>query len=216
LGHAISQRLASGSYPQIDPSIHGDVVDVARGSAAVVFVGRRGEAMEIPDAARLRELVAPSAALRGHRPVNDVRAASPEVMSKTIGPVPDSCWHTCFCVAAVDLDISGIVHQAACISYFERMRFSAAAEGGYPPDVCQTVMHSHTQRSYVAYMGYARQGDILEAFSWVFGAGDALGAMDGVINLAFEVRKKGVDAVLLRGCLILVPSSEHTGSTSRL
>ena len=178
VGHAVSQRLANG-----------DSIDVARGSAAVNFLGRRGEALEVPDAHRLRELAATSTALRGHSPVSDAEAATPEAMAEVIGPAPPGVWLSSFCLPAVDLDSGGWAQEASCLAYCERLRFDAAMAGGYG-ELGRAVLQAYTVRAYVSYMGYAAQGDRIEAASWAFEhppeTAIALATVPGTLQLAFE------------------------------
>eukprot|EP00930_Biecheleria_cincta_P048488 TRINITY_DN33781_c0_g1_i1.p1 TRINITY_DN33781_c0_g1~~TRINITY_DN33781_c0_g1_i1.p1 ORF type:complete len:534 (-),score=78.12 TRINITY_DN33781_c0_g1_i1:46-1647(-) len=202
IGHAMSRRLSSGN-----------VVDVARGSAALVFVDTHGEAMQVPDASFLRELAAPATALRGHAPVNDVRAASPEVLAAAMGPAPVSCWLHRASVAAVDLDAWGLVHEAACLAYFERWRFYAASEEGYPVTLNDRLRRAHTVRAYIAYLGFVRLGDRIRVRSWAFTPPAFVGT-EACISLAFEVERETPETtgsaaeadpkgLLLRGFLML-------------
>jgi len=204
VGHAISKPLEDGS-----------VVDVARGSAALVFLGLDRESMEIPGAPRLRELVAPAIALGDHVPVNDVRAARPEAMAEILGPAPLNCWRTLLYPSAGDFDFDDTFHQAAAISLMERVRVQAAAEGGYPMAIAGQLRHARTLRAYVAYLGYAAQGDVFEGWSWCFTpAKSGRASIDtpvGVHHLAFEFHEKITNSLMLRGCLVMEPMGPDAG-----
>eukprot|EP00931_Biecheleriopsis_adriatica_P119715 TRINITY_DN94922_c0_g1_i1.p1 TRINITY_DN94922_c0_g1~~TRINITY_DN94922_c0_g1_i1.p1 ORF type:complete len:539 (-),score=109.80 TRINITY_DN94922_c0_g1_i1:34-1650(-) len=201
IGHAISQNLRSGN-----------VVCVARGSAALVLLDGNHKVMEVPEFERLSELAAPATALRGHEPVNDVKAANPEAMAETIGMMPADCWSRTSCVAAVDLDASGQVHEAACLAYFERWRYCAASESGYPASLNKRILHAHTVRAFVAYAGLATAGDCIVVNSWSFTPSPDAALKESSISLAFEVRKVPGDnskgSLLLRGCLMLGEAEE--------
>lgn len=206
VGHAVSQRHANG-----------DIVDIARGSAALVFLERRGAAMEVPKATRLRELAAPSVMLRGYMPVNDVHAASPEAMAEVIGPTPRDCWNATLCVPAVDLDVEGRVQQAACIAYLERIRFGAVAEGGYQPAAWnERILRAYTLRAFVAYLAPSMQGNRIKFLTWGIPApATGVGLTDGCLHLAFEVQAATGGVRLLHG-LLVVASGGTIGIGARL
>jgi len=189
LGHAISQQLADGS-----------VEDVARGHSALVFLGSTGQALEIPGASQLRDLVNPTLALKGHTPVNVIAAESPEVLENKISPRPGNCWSCAFYVASDEMNPSGYVREAACISYFERLRVHAAAEGGYSGGAHQRLaLTGDTLRTLVSYVGNATQGDRLKGYTWMFRPADST---EGVIHLAFEI--VGADErVQIKGSLMV-------------
>lgn len=196
VGHFISQSLPNG-----------DVVDVARGSAALVFVNQQGAAMTLPGADRLRGLLRPDIALRGHNPVNDVRAASPALMAATMGKAPDNSYRYSFCVSADDLDLSGFVHQTSVIAFFERIRFNAASDRGYPQFINGHVLRGHTSSAYVAYVDFASQGDRLIGCTWSFTPENRLDAPPHAIYLAFEVQYP-TGGTCASGSLVVLPSTE--------
>lgn len=202
LSHAISQQLPDGT-----------VEDVARGSSALVFPDGQGHAMEIPRVKGLRELVDPRLALKDHTPVNYVAAAKPQVLKDMIGLRPADCWNCSLYVAADEMDLNGHVREAACISYFERIRIHAAAEGGYKDIDNQLVKRGDTIRTYVAYMGFGTQGDRLLGFSWIFKPNDRSEEPEGALHLAFEICSERGD-VLIGGSLMIATLSK--GAQSRL
>lgn len=198
VGHFISESLPNG-----------DVVDVARGSAALVFIDQNGAAMKLPDADRLRSLVRPDIALRGHNPVNDVRSATPAQMAKSMGMAPANCYRTSHFVSADDIDSSGFVHQNSVLSFMERMRFQAAGDRGYPQFINGYVLRGHTIGAYVAYVDFACQGDRLVCATWAFAPEELRRANDPqhAIYLAFELQYPA-GGICASGCLVVLPSSE--------
>eukprot|EP00929_Paragymnodinium_shiwhaense_P058014 TRINITY_DN29060_c0_g1_i1.p1 TRINITY_DN29060_c0_g1~~TRINITY_DN29060_c0_g1_i1.p1 ORF type:complete len:521 (-),score=92.55 TRINITY_DN29060_c0_g1_i1:58-1620(-) len=193
VGHNISQKL---SHPA------GHVIEVARASAALVFLGRRGEAMEVPHADQLRDLVRDSKTIGGHSPVNELEATTPEAMDEMLGIAPEGCYNYKLTIPAVDLDVHGKMAEAACVAMLERVRFEAAREGGYARSLCEVVKKAYTTRAFVTYMGFSTQGDVVEVATWAVSPKKEQG---DTVHLAFEVRSTGVrSAVVLRGLLVVV------------
>mmetsp|Transcript_94812 Transcript_94812/g.271935 ORF Transcript_94812/g.271935 Transcript_94812/m.271935 type:complete len:527 (-) Transcript_94812:72-1652(-) len=199
VGHALSRRKRGGG-----------TVDVAVGSATVVFISAQGEAMEVADRQRLREL---SASVRGGRCCTaadtvENEAASLEGMIAAIGPVPSAAWRCSWCVPAVDLDFHGQVHETAFIALCERLRFQAAATGAYPPRICEQVLHGHTMCAHVACAGCASQGELLDVFSWPL---LDVACPAGELHLAFELRRAAGAAeapLLIQGQLVIAVAAE--------
>ncbi|CAE7940274.1 slc35b4, partial [Symbiodinium necroappetens] len=192
VGHTITQRSAEG-----------EVVEVARGWAVLIFL-QSDRVMEVPDAGRLAELALPE----------------PEwTHGDMVAAAPPDCWQHRTCVAAVDLDLHGCVHEATCLAYMERWRFYAASAQGYPSWLNEAVLRARTRQAYVAYAGYAGAGDCILVRSWVIPAPTT---QDTSIMLAFEVQASGgkeiagrASPLLLRGCLVLDKVASVCGSPSQ-
>lgn len=201
VGHTITQRSAEG-----------EVVEVARGWAVLIFL-QSDRVMEVPDAGRLAELALPEPEWTH----GVAHAASPEALADMVAAAPPDCWQHRTCVAAVDLDLHGCVHEATCLAYMERWRFYAASAQGNPSWLNEAVLRARTRQAYVAYAGYAGAGDCILVRSWVIPAPTT---KDTSIMLAFEVQASGgkeiagrASPLLLRGCLVL---DKDCGSTARL
>ncbi|OLQ04620.1 Adenylate kinase [Symbiodinium microadriaticum] len=203
VGHTITQRSAEG-----------EVVEVARGWAVLIFL-QSDRVMEVPDAGRLAELALPEPEWTH----GVAHAASPEAFADMVAAAPPDCWQHRTCVAAVDLDLHGCVHEATCLAYMERWRFYAASAQGYPSGLNEAVLRARTRQAYVAYAGYAGAGDCILVRSWVIPAPTT---KDTSIMLAFEVQASGgkeiagrASPLLLRGCLVLDKVASVCGSPSQ-
>ncbi|CAJ1393802.1 unnamed protein product [Effrenium voratum] len=185
LGHTISRRSLRGTET------------VADGWATLVFLDGRGRAMEVPGAAQLQDLAmsrAPKSSRTNPPKASKTLPASSQVAAERMGDAPGNCWHHDSCVAAVDVDLRGRVHEASCLAYMDRWRFLAACNGGYPPELEMSILRARTRQAYVAYMGYAAAGDRIHVRSW------ARATEEGIL-LAFDAAKDS--SSLLQGCLLL-------------
>lgn len=199
VGHTISQKLENG-----------DVVDVARAWATLVFVDSHGNSMEVPNCQQLKELAMPA------QPVSSVKLqpTSPKVISERLGVVPSFCWHHDSYVAAVDLDMDGRLHEAACLAHMDRWRFWAAKSNGYPPELKDRILHAQASQAFVSYLGFVGAGDNIHVRSWLPEA-----VKDGTLVVAFEVqggREDRPKALLLRGCMILSLMNQDAPLVSKL
>lgn len=206
VGHTISQKL------------DGDVVDVARGWATLVFVDVHGSSMEVPNCQQLKELAMPATAASTALPtaqLQPLQPSSPKVIAERLGPVPSFCWHHHSYVAAVDLDMDGRLHEAACLAHMDRWRFWAAKSNGYPPELKDRILHARASQAFVSYLGFVGAGDNIHVRSWI----PEEVSKDGTLVVAFEVqggREDGPKALLLRGCMVLSLMSQDAPLVSKL
>lgn len=210
VGHSISQKL------------DGDIVDVARGFATLVSVDAHGCSMEVPNCQQLKELAMPlprlpasNALATEQLPLQPSGPSGPKVIAERIGTVPSNCWHHHSYVAAVDLDMDGRLHEAACLAHMDRWRFWAAKSNGYPPELKDPILHARASQAFVSYLGFVGAGDNIHVRSWI----PEEASKDGTLLVAFEVqggREDRPKALLLRGCMVLSLMSQDAPLVSKL